>query len=168
METIDCSQCAGCGSSGVDWASLAPQDRPTQAIAQARQTLEAPSATDAEQHAALDDVCQALACSAYTSYMVLAATLAWHQSDQAGFLTFAQQCVAQGLLGPLLAWAWAFSREDPARLVAHVRERDSALAEHVNAQAEWHEVVNHLPPESCGRLGLLRAPESHDAGMKKA
>ncbi|KAJ1977170.1 hypothetical protein H4R34_003689 [Dimargaris verticillata] len=158
METIDCSECAGCGSSGVDWTSLAPHDRPSQAIARASQTLVAPLSTEAERHAALDRVCQALARSAYTSYMALAAILTWYRSDQAGFLAFAQQCADQGLLGHLLAWAWAYSHEDPARLVAQVREKDSALAEYVNAQAEWYEVVNHQAPGSCGRLERAHAP----------
>ncbi|CDS02665.1 hypothetical protein LRAMOSA00070 [Lichtheimia ramosa] len=161
---MSCQTCSGCftgkGCSTHSSRSKSSQEQETHYF---ESLLELAASTEQHgekhQHSNHDHVIptivSVLSNNVYASQVALLG--AYQQLSFDNFLDLVRRCHERNISGMLIAWCWQYCKEDGNEWLKQMRANDkggdtTALWDHLDGQAEVHEVFNGLEEGSAGRV----------------
>ncbi|ORZ03747.1 hypothetical protein BCR43DRAFT_483901 [Syncephalastrum racemosum] len=151
----DCGTCGGCFSSSsqchpakVDGSALS-QDHLFYSLLQQAQSVKA-TASENHDHT-IPTIVSILSQNVYASQTALLG--AYRQLELSDFVDLAKLCYERHIAGSHVAWAWEFCDNNPSTLLSLLKQGETdPLYDHLDGQAEVHEVFNSMPEGAAGRI----------------
>lgn len=151
----DCDTCGGCFSSTtqcqptkVGGAAIS-QDQHFYSLLQQAKSARTTASEDHDH--TIPTIVSILSQNVYASQTALLG--AYRQLELSDFMDLATLCYERHIVGSHVAWAWEFCDNDPSALLSLLKQgKTHSLYDHLDGQAEVHEVFNGMPEGAAGRV----------------